>query len=869
MIAFAPTQTRLSSTFGPDAGSRILAAAIHRLLLLALVALSLGSAAAVEFPKRSKYAGGMISLYAYMYNYYLPPTSSTPWRPAWSPDGQELVFSMSGSLWKIKIGETTAHELTANPTYDSAPAWSPDGKWIVYTTEGAEGINLMLLNIATGESTAITQGDQLNVDPVWSRDGTTLAYVNNSPGGRFNVYVRSFENGRFQDAVRLTEANSFGRSRLYFSPYDDHIQPTFSPDGKELILVSNRGIPMGSGAIWRAPIQPNMMAKATRILREETLYRTKPNWSPDGHRILYASHRGGQFTQLYVHPVKEGEPFQLTREPWDHFDPAWSPDGEWIAYVSNQHGLSELRLLRSFGGTDEKVEIKQRIHRRQMGKLEVVLRDAETGELTPARFYMKAPDGKTYAPENAFHRIAPRAAKEDFFHAEGRFVVDVPVGELVVEATKGSVEYWPAVGTVQIKPGGTTRVELTLKRLANMNALGWWSGSDHVHMNYGGNLNNTPEYMLLEAKAEGLDHVGWKIANKDNRVFDTGYFKGQPLHPLSNSRLLLSIGEEYRPAWYGHVSYINLTKHLISPFTSGYEGTGVASLYPSNTDMFRLAQKQGAIGGYVHPWSEEPTRASEYRGAQTYPVDAALGAFEYLEVLTNADRHRFTSKVWYRSLNCGFKVTASAGEDSILNLPATPIIGSARLYAYLGKKLTWDGWVEAVRKGRTFVTNGPLLQFTINDEIPGGEVRLPAEGGLVTLKGKLDSIVPLQTLEVVFNGKVIETIPLDGDRRSAVFTKRVAVAQSGWFTLRTAGKGVQHPVDDAYPVAETSPVYVYAGNRPIRSKEDAQYFIQWIDDIAQLWSANKDWRSDAEKQHVLGQFAEARKVYEKQIEEAR
>ena len=809
-----------------------------------------------------------MTLYAYMYSFYVPPTAGTPWRPAWSPDGTEIAFSMAGSIWKIRVGETTAHELTAGSTYDSSPAWSPDGRWMVYTAEDGEGINLRLLNLATGESTAVTSGDALNLDPAWSPDSSSLIYVRNEPVMRFHLYRRAFANGRFGDVEQLTEVHGFGRARLYFSPYDDHIEPTLSPDGKEMILISNRGIALGSGAIWRAPVTANAMAKATRILREETLFRTRPKWSPDGTRIIYASHRGSQYTQLYVLPVDGGEPLQLTREPWDHFDPAWSPDGRWIAYISNQQGTSELRLLRTFGGTDEKVAITRRVHRRPTGRLEVFVKESTTGELTPARIYLEASDGKTYGPPEAYQRVAGRAAAEDYYHVGGRFEVDVPAGELVVEAVKG-LEYLPARESLVIVPDRVTRVELELKRMTNMKARGWWSGSDHVHLNYGGHLHNTPEYMLLEARAEDLDHVGWKIANKDNRVFDTQYFQGHPLHPLSDERNLISVGQEYRPSWSGHINFLNLTHHLISPFTTGYEDTAIVSLYPSNTDMFRLARSQGAIGGYVHPWPAEPTRETEYRGAQTYPVDLALGAFEYLEVLTNAERYVPTARVWHRSLNCGFKVTASAGEDSILDLNSTPVLGMARLYAHLGEDLTWPGWLEAVRRGRTMVTNGPLLQFWIDDEIAGGEIRRPAAGGAVDVRGTLESIVPVETLELIFKGKVIETFPVDRGGRTAAFAKRIPVTESGWFTLRARGRGVQHPVDDAFPVAETGAIYVYAGDQPIRSREDAEYFVDWIDDLTRWWSANPHWRSDDEKRHVLAQFAEARRVFEQRRAEAR
>src|SRR5512136_1459134 len=73
-------------------------------------------------PRLGRQAGG------YMYGYYVPPASSTPWRPCWSPDGKEIAFSMSGSLWKMKVGDTVAYELTAGRAYDSSPAWSPDGR---------------------------------------------------------------------------------------------------------------------------------------------------------------------------------------------------------------------------------------------------------------------------------------------------------------------------------------------------------------------------------------------------------------------------------------------------------------------------------------------------------------------------------------------------------------------------------------------------------------------------------------------------------------------------------------------------------------------------------------------------------------------
>jgi hypothetical protein len=175
----------------------------------------------------------------------------------------------------------------------------------------------------------------------------------------------------------------------------------------------------------------------------------------------------------------------------------------------------------------------------------------------------------------------------------------------------------------------------------------------------------------------------------------------------------------------------------------------------------------------------------------------------------------------------------------------------------MGRGLSWEAWVDAIRAGRTFVTNGPLLQLEVNGEIPGGEVHLPDSGGNIVEK-----------LELFWNGKPVETIPVGGGARTLRIGKSLAVKQSGWLTLRARG-GPSHPVDDEYVVAETSPVYVYTGKQPIRSRADAEYFIRWIDSITKQAEEHPGWRSEKERKHVLAQFAEARNVFEQRAREAR
>lgn len=832
---------------------------IYQLVAVLLVLACSGSTMAQTGSYPDALSGGN-----YMHNFYFPPApSSTPWAPDWSPDGEWIAIAMQGSIWKVEPQTGIAYELTRSEAYHSSPDWSPDGRWIVYTADyDHQRIQLEVVDTLTGEVNKLTDDQAVYTDPVFSPDGSRIAYVSTAPNGYFNVFIREFRDGAWSgNPIPVSSDNDFGRSRLYFGSWDMYIEPAWFPSGDELLLVSNRDIPLGSGNVLRVPAVANGIERATTVLAEQSLYRTRPDVSIDGKRFVYTSTRGAadQYNNLYVQPTVGGEPYKLTFFEHDAFHPRWSPDGEWIAFISNEQGLSQLMLLETYGGKLVPVDISEMHYRQAMGVLKVQVREKGRTELTHNRVHVTASDNKFYAPLDAYARVTGRG--DPMFHNAGEFQVTLPEGPASLTFVKG-FEFFPQELEVEIVEGEVTELQVSLQRLTDMGAKGWYSASTHVHSNYAGNLHNTLENLMMMSMAEDQDLVLEQVANKDNRILDYHYFEpGGEAHSVSIPEQVVVVGQEFRPPFYGHIFMFGMKEHLISPFVTGYEGTAIESLYPSNTDMMLKAKRQGAVTGYVHPYNgDADPLLGNLGGGKGFIVDAALQTTDALE-WSDANRAGFFPL--YAVWNNGLRVTATGGEDSISSLHRSKLVGSLRTYVYTGNQgLEKHAWFDAMKRGRAFVSSGPLLEFSIGSALPGDTVYLPEGGGSISVNGRLRSVVEMSSLMLICNGDEVERFNLGRDRTRADVSYELEVERSGWCHLRTEGETSERfPMDVEYTQAFTNPIWFQVGDQAIRNPESASYALQWIDKLQDLAEAWPGWRSEEEKAHVYGQFDAAREVY--------
>ena len=836
---------------------------------LQLIALLLGALASRSLCAQPQPVVPPIDLpHSYYYReMYLPQLTSGPSGVAWAPDSREVVFSMAGSLWRQKLDSTSAEQLTDGPGYDYQPDWSPDGRFIVYASAQGEAIELWLLNLSSGRTRQLTQGAAVNVEPRWSPDGQRVVYVSTAYHRHFHLFVAELREEQLTNPVRLTEENKSSLPRYYYSAYDHEINPIWTRDGQAVVFVSNRGRIHGTGGLWRAPAVPG--AQAVELRYEETNWQARPDFSPDGKRIVYSSYLGRNWLQLWLMPANGGEPFPLTYGEWDETSPRWSPDGEQIAFISNRDGDTQLRLLRLPGGSSRVLEVTDRHRVRPSGTVRLLVRD-EHGLPTPARAVVTDATGRFYAPAHAWTHHAEFDRNEHpfearYFHTTGDDLIEVPAGAVSVELMKGLARQ-PERHTLEVRAGATADVA------AVMAARPWLDGTDrrwvsadvHVHMNYGGHYRNTPAHLVLQAEAEDLDIVENLIVNKEQRFPDIAY-SGQGVDPASKPGTLVVHGQEFHTSYWGHLGVLGIHGNTLLPGYAGYPNTAAASLSPTNADVADIAHAHGALVGYVHPFEEEPQPLTKpaHTDADELPVDVALDKIDYLEIVAFAD-HQATAGVWYRLLNLGFRIPAAAGTDAMANYATLRgPVGLNRVYASVANgALSSESWLEALRQGRTFATNGPLLDFSVAGNPIGSTLRLE-RGQSVSFSARLRSIVPVDHAQVVCNGRVARELALGTHRDRLEVSGTLPIGSSGWCLLRAFTAKAEYPVLDNFVYATTSPVYVSVrGERP-RSPDDARYFKAWIDHLLQTTGSYPDWNSAAEKAGVLQTLTDARAVYER------
>jgi TolB protein len=795
---------------------------------------------------------------------YLPQLTTGPSAVAFSADGSELIYSMAGSLWRQKIGSDRADEITHGGGYDYQPDWSRDGRHVIFTRYDHSAVELWQLDLHSGRQVQLTKDAAVNLEPRFSPDGKRIAFVSTAGTGHFNLFVADIGADQLGTPKPLVYERKSEVARYYYSAWDHALSPAWTPDGKQIVFVGNHEVAYGTGGLWKIDVDKPGDPKL--ILGEETTWRARPQVTPDGRRMVFASYHGRQWHQLWMTTLDGAQPLPLTFGDFDRTDARISPDGTRMAYISNQDGNTALWVQGLTGGAAERVVAKDLHYKGSMGLLTIAVRapGPQSSALSPApaRISVVGADGRAYAPadrwmhaDDGFDRQS-QAFENHYFHCPGTCTLAVPRGHTTIIVQHG-LDY--AIEERSVDVGERAAADVTLRSIALPERYGAWTSADlHVHMNYGGHYRSTLESLAAQARAEHLDVIHNLVVNKEERVPDIDQFT-QP--PFERGGALILEGQEFHTSYWGHLGILQPDDHYLTPGFAAYALSAMASPYPYNGVIADLGHRQHALIGYVHPFEEhiDPETAASLTNA--LPADVAHDKVDYYEVVGFAD-HKSSAEVWYRLLDLGFHLPAGAGTDAMTNYASLRgPVGLNRVFLNVAAPASPAQLKETLQQGHTFATNSALLGFDIGSRRPGDVVELPAAAS-VKYHASLRSIVPLDHFELVANGKVVATLALDSARTSADVEGEVRLDASGWVVLRAWNEHADPHVQDIYPYATTSPVYVKVGRAMPKSPEDARFFMRWLDRMLESAAARTDYNSAREKADTLDYIKSARKRFE-------
>ena len=368
-----------------------------------------------------------------------------------------------------------------------------------------------------------------------------------------------------------------------------------------------------------------------------------------------------------------------------------------------------------------------------MGRLTGSIRDATTGEQVQARVQVLDPTGLPTAPESAIWKVGPG---EPFFYSDGEFSVETTRGYYRVLVERGT-EYRPWQTTVHVGKSESATLDVALERWSDLPERGWHPGNTHIH--YDENETRPDERLALDSRIEDLRMTAVSILKRWDLEYATNKYAPGVMNEYTDTHHYVQCGEETRhnsnkshEIGYGHVMLLNI-RNVVDPLSRGLLVDRFEPDYPPLTYACDDANRQGGLVIWCH----------NGQGMEA-PVAAALGKLHAFNLF---DPHWIDVEydIYYQMLNCGFRLPASTGSDWFIS-------SANRVYSQSGNPFSYESWLQAVRDGKTFITNGPGVYLAVSGCEPGETVQCNP-GEKLNVHMNWDSHYGIHRAEIVVNGK--------------------------------------------------------------------------------------------------------------------
>jgi TolB protein len=777
-----------------------------------------------------------VAHHVYLEGYNLPTLNQGASDPALSPDGKTLAIAARGWLWLMDLKTREARRVTNGGAIDSRPAWSPDGRQIAFVRDDTRDTSIVLLDAASGRERVLVDSPALDLDPAFARDGRSVFY-SSAESGDLDLWQ-----------IDLTT----GAKKRLTTDRGQEMQPQPLPGDGQLLYLSK------AGAIDSISLIDLREGGAKRALREEGIAsQMRFAVKPDG-RSFVANVPAQDRWQLWLADVKGGPAIQIATNARSPLTPTWSADGADIYFVEpDENELFRVFRIAATGGTPEDVSPLAWDYGEPTARVVVKTRRIGSAENLPVR--LVAVDGKNHPvlPDNGQARFDGQNGGV-FFYSPGVVEMEVPAGEIRVAATHGFGSV-PASASRRVRAGETVEINLEIAApFWNPASEGWYGADLHSHLNYGGPYLLTPEDILPDMRAEALDLATPQLANLHTRFIDREWWgwrrAGLPM---------IVFAQEIRSHFLGHVAVVGADA-LYFPW---YYGPG----YPvydqvdlPNSVALQFARNHGGINSYVHPVSTKnpfPANGTPTGLPLELVPDALAGDVDTIEVACLWSDELGTSEAWYRLLNLGIPIAPSAGSDTMHNFYRTMAIGSTRVYAKPeGGAMNLPNFLSAVRRGRSFVTNAPLIKFAVGDK-EAGEIINAAPNQAVEWRLEVASPLPIEKAEIIVNGSVAWSGKALEAAGRKTFAGKINAPRGGWIAARVYGGAAQPPMMDSYPFAHSAPVWFNrTGSTDAEAtRRSAQDLLSWMD-VAEKRLNEGYAGASAEK--LKKRFADARRRLE-------